>query len=37
MKAGGLNTVETIVPWNIHEPKRGKMSFEGELDISNLK
>lgn len=23
LKALGLNTVETYVPWNLHEPRRG--------------
>lgn len=33
MKAAGLNTVETYVPWNLHEPKKGKFDFSGMLDI----
>lgn len=24
MRAAGLNTVETYIPWNLHEPKSGK-------------
>ncbi|WP_416148795.1 glycoside hydrolase family 35 protein [Salipaludibacillus sp. HK11] len=27
LKALGLNTVETYVPWNFHEPKKGKYEF----------
>ena len=23
LKAAGLNTVETYVPWNLHEPQQG--------------
>ena len=33
LKAAGLNTVETYVPWNLHEPKPGEFCFEGILDI----
>lgn len=33
LKAAGLNTVETYVPWNFHEPKKGQFNFEGMLDI----
>lgn len=33
LKALGLNTVETYVPWNLHEPKEGHFDFEGLLDI----
>ena len=32
-KAMGCNTVETYIPWNVHEPKRGKYCFEGMYDI----
>ena len=31
--ACGLNTVETYVPWNLHEPRPGKFNFEGLADI----
>lgn len=27
MRAAGLNTVETYVPWNLHEPRSGKSSI----------
>nr|XP_020456096.1 beta-galactosidase-1-like protein 2 [Monopterus albus] len=33
MKACGLNTVTTYVPWNLHEPERGVFSFDGQLDL----
>jgi len=33
LKAAGLNTVETYVPWNLHEPKKGEFNFDGILDI----
>ncbi|MCL2212308.1 MAG: beta-galactosidase [Oscillospiraceae bacterium] len=33
MAACGLNTVETYVPWNMHEPKEGQFDFEGIADI----
>lgn len=33
LKALGFNTVETYVPWNIHEPKEGVFDFEGQKDL----
>ncbi|XP_047450932.1 beta-galactosidase-1-like protein 2 isoform X2 [Mugil cephalus] len=33
MKACGLNTLTTYVPWNLHEPERGVFNFEDDLDI----
>lgn len=33
LKAMGCNTVETYVPWNLHEPQEGTFDFEGILDI----
>jgi beta-galactosidase len=33
LKAMGLNTLETYVAWNLHEPKPGVFNFEGQLDI----
>ncbi|KOP67351.1 beta-galactosidase [Bacillus sp. FJAT-18019] len=33
LKACGLNTVETYVPWNLHEPQKGEFCFEGIADI----
>ena len=33
LKAMGCNTVETYVPWNLHEPRRGEFCFRGGLDI----
>ncbi|KAF8011578.1 hypothetical protein BT93_J2001 [Corymbia citriodora subsp. variegata] len=32
-KALGLNTIQTYVPWNLHEPKPGETVFEGIADI----
>ncbi len=29
----GLNTIQTYVPWNLHEPRKGKFEFNGFLDI----
>ena len=29
----GLNTVETYVPWNLHEPRPGEFLFDGMLDL----
>ena len=36
LKALGCNTVETYIPWNMHEPKKGVFCFEGGLDISRF-
>ena len=33
MKHFGLNTVQTYVPWNLHEEEEGKFCFEGHLDL----
>lgn len=33
LKAMGLNTVETYVPWNLHEEVKGQLNFKGILDI----
>ena len=33
LKAMGCNTVETYIPWNMHEPKKGEFCFDGMLDI----
>ncbi|XP_024413283.2 beta-galactosidase-1-like protein 2 isoform X2 [Desmodus rotundus] len=33
MKACGLNTLTTYVPWNLHEPQRGAFDFSGNLDL----
>ncbi|KAJ8400364.1 hypothetical protein AAFF_G00397470 [Aldrovandia affinis] len=33
MKACGLNTLTTYVPWNLHEPERGLFNFQNHLDL----
>ncbi|KAJ8280374.1 hypothetical protein GJAV_G00053770 [Gymnothorax javanicus] len=33
MKACGLNTLTTYVPWNMHEPEKGKFTFQNQLDL----
>ncbi|MGO4936453.1 glycoside hydrolase family 35 protein [Fundicoccus sp. Sow4_H7] len=33
LKNMGCNTVETYVPWNMHEPKEGEYCFTGRFDI----
>ena len=33
LKALGANTVETYIPWNIHEPEEGVYDFEGMKNI----
>lgn len=34
LRAMGLNTVETYVAWNLHEPRPGEFHFEGSLDLA---
>ncbi|XP_967722.2 beta-galactosidase-1-like protein 2 [Tribolium castaneum] len=37
LRAAGLNTVETYVPWNLHEPQIGNYDFgDGGSDFSNF-
>ncbi len=33
LKAMGCNTVETYIPWNFHEPKKGEFHWDGMRDI----
>nr|XP_061817804.1 beta-galactosidase-1-like protein 2 isoform X3 [Nerophis lumbriciformis] len=33
MKACGLNTLTTFVPWNLHQPQRGVFDFRTQLDL----
>jgi beta-galactosidase len=33
-RAMGLNTIETYVFWNLHEPKPGQFDFSGQLDVA---
>ena len=32
-KAGGLNTIDTVIPWNLHEPEPGRFNFAEEADL----
>lgn len=36
LKALGLNTVETYIPWNVHEPKKGTFHFSGMADVERF-
>lgn len=36
LRAMGLNTVETYVPWNLHEPSPGRYDFSGMLDVARF-
>lgn len=36
LKACGFNTVETYMPWNLHEEKKGQFNFKGILDIERF-
>lgn len=33
VKALGLNTIQTYVPWNLHEPRPGLLNFNGSADL----
>ncbi|OMO66266.1 Glycoside hydrolase, family 35 [Corchorus olitorius] len=35
-KALGLNTIQTYIPWNLHEPEPGKLVFEGIADLESF-
>ncbi|MGH3859653.1 beta-galactosidase [Actinokineospora sp.] len=35
-RAMGLNTVETYLPWNLHEPEPGGHDFSGGLDVERF-
>ena len=32
----GCNTVETYIPWNYHEPRKGEFDFEGIKDVEKF-
>ena len=36
LKNAGFNTVETYMPWNLHEPSPGQFDFSGMLDIERF-
>lgn len=36
LRAMGLNTVETYVPWNLHEPRPGEFTFTGLADVEGF-
>ena len=36
LKALGCNTVETYIPWNLTEPKKGEFNFEGLCDVESF-
>jgi beta-galactosidase len=36
LRAMGLNTVETYVPWNLHEPRPGAYDFSGTADLDGF-
>nr|WP_300658173.1 beta-galactosidase family protein [uncultured Acetatifactor sp.] len=36
LKNLGCNTVETYIPWNMHEQEKGQFRFEGILDIERF-
>ena len=36
LKALGCNTVETYIPWNLHEPRKGAFRFDGIADVEGF-
>ena len=36
LKAMGCNAVETYIPWNLHEPEKGRFCFGGGLDVERF-
>ncbi|MDA3899066.1 MAG: beta-galactosidase [Spirochaetes bacterium] len=36
LKEFGCNTVDTYIPWNLHEPTRGNFDFAGILDLERF-
>lgn len=36
LKALGFNTVETYIPWNLHEPQEGQFNFNGMTDLEGF-
>ncbi|MEV6259956.1 beta-galactosidase family protein [Streptomyces sp. NPDC051784] len=36
LRSLGLNTVETYVPWNLHEPRPGEYDFSGLADLDRF-
>lgn len=36
LRACGFNTVETYIPWNLHEPKEGQYRFDGFADVERF-
>jgi beta-galactosidase len=36
LQACGLNTVETYIAWNVHEPEEGRFRFDGMADVESF-
>ncbi len=36
LKNMGCNTVETYIPWNFHEPKKGEFNWSGMHDVEKF-
>ena len=32
----GVDTIETVIPWNLHEPEYGRYNFEGIADLGRF-
>ncbi len=35
-RRGGLNMIETVVPWNVHEDREGTFDFHGDYDLEGF-
>ncbi|MBC7808804.1 MAG: beta-galactosidase, partial [Akkermansiaceae bacterium] len=35
-KRGGMNTIETYVAWNFHEPEQGEWDWDGDADLGEF-
>ncbi|NJN98046.1 MAG: hypothetical protein HC875_30180 [Anaerolineales bacterium] len=33
-RAAGVNTIDTVIPWNLHEPAPGQFNFEDMADLA---
>lgn len=36
LKNAGCNTVETYIPWNFHEPRKGELLWDGMRDVKKF-
>ena len=36
LKSCGFNCIETVIPWNLHEPKEGEFNFSGIANVEEF-